>query len=183
MKTSVLSMVAKGLCVGVLATFLVSCGEKTQSLTPNKDEPKWVNNISEAKERAKSNAVAVGSAKVLDGNINFATNQATMQARIQIAQMISTKVEQAIKELAQSDGLKISENSIQAAKQKVEQTLQKTEMVERWIDKDSKPNVLYVLVGMDKDAFDNAMKGGAQVLNINSSQALELSNTVEALLK
>lgn len=183
MKTSVINLLGKALCAGVMVAFLISCGEKTQSLTPAKDEPKWVNNIKEAKEKAGANAVAVGSAKVLDGNINYATNQATMQARIQIAQMVSTRVEQAIKSLEQSDGLKIAENSLQAAKQKVEQTLQRTEMVERWIDKTSNPNVLYVLVAMDKDAFDSAMKGGAQVLNIDSNKALQLSNTVEELLK
>ncbi len=184
MKNSFTSFVIKGFCVCALSAFLVSCGgDKNQNLTGNSDEPAWINSVQAAKDYAKQTIVAVGSSKILDGNLNYATNQATMQARIQIAQSISAKVEQAIKDMAQSDGLKISENSLQAAKQKVEQNLQKTEMVVRWIDKKSNPQMLYVLVSMDKDTYDNALRGGAQVLNIDSNKARELSETVEAMLK
>mgnify|MGYP003370939992 CR=1 FL=1 len=180
----IVSVTSKSLCALALAAFLVACGGNKQSqVTSNKNEPAWVNNIQAAKDEAKSQVVAVGSAKLLDGNLNYATNQATMQARIQIAQTISAKVEQAIKEMSQSDGLKLSENSLQAAKQKVEATLQKSEMVVRWTDKETTPPTLYVLVKMDKDAYDQALKGSAQILNINSEQAEKLSETVEEMLR
>lgn len=181
MKNSFFSMICKGACVAGLSLFLVSCGG--DKLTSNSDEPAWVNSIKAAKEEANANIVAVGSAKLLDGNINYATNQATMQARIQIAQTINTKVEQAIKNMEQSDGLKISENSLQAAKQKVEANLQKTQMVTRWIDKKSNPQIVYALVSMDKDAYENALKGGAQVMNIDADKARKLSETVEEMLQ
>ncbi|WP_233715878.1 LPP20 family lipoprotein [Helicobacter trogontum] len=187
MKTNIMSVVSiagKSLCALTLTAFLVACGDDAKNkITTNSDEPAWVNNIQAAKDYAKSPVVAVGSAKLLDGNLNYATNQATMQARVQIAQTISARVEQAIKEMAQSDGLKISENSLQAAKQKVEATLQKSEMVVRWTDKQTTPPTLYVLVSMDKDAYDQALKGGAQVLNINAEQAQRLSATVEEMLR
>ncbi|RDU65816.1 hypothetical protein CQA53_05855 [Helicobacter didelphidarum] len=184
MKTDVLKTAGKFVSVGVLAAFLVACGgDKAQPLTSNKDEPAWVNNMKAAKEAANSLIAAVGQAKLLDGNINYATNQATMQARIQIAQSVSAGVEQAIKDMAQSDGLKISENSLQAAKQKVEATLQKTEMVQRWVDKSTNPQTLYVLVSMDKEAYENAMKNTSQVLNIDADKAKKLSDTVEEMLK
>lgn len=184
MKTNVLALIAKGACVAALSLFLVSCGgDKAQKITTNSDEPAWVNDTQAAKEYAKTQVAAVGSAKILDGNMNYATNQAAMQARIIIAQTISTKVEQAIKQMEQSDDLKISANSLQAAKQKVEATLQKSEIVVRWVDKKSTPNMLYVLVGMDKDAYDQAIKGGAQVLNIDADKARKLSESVEEMLK
>ncbi len=179
-----MSFLGKCVCACALSVFLVSCGgEKGQNLTNNNDEPAWVNSIPAAKDYAKSPVVGVGSAKIIDGNINYATNQATMQARIIIAQSVSTKVEQAIKDMSQSDGIKISENSLQAAKQKVEQTLQRTEMVVRWIDNKANPPMLYVLVSMDKEAYDNALRGASQVLNIDSKKAKELSDTVEEMLK
>ncbi len=184
MKTNVIALVGKGACVLALSVFLASCGgNKSENITTNKDEPAWVNNVQAAKDYAKSPVVAVGSAKLLDGNLNYATNQATMQARIQIAQTISTKLEQAIKDMAQSDGLKISENSLQAAKQKVEATLQKSEMIVRWTDKTTTPPTLYVLVSMDKDMYEQALKGGAQVLNIDADKARKLSETVDEMLR
>lgn len=176
--------VGKGLCAFALSAFLVSCGgDKTQKITTNSNEPSWVNDTQAAKDYAKTPVVAVGSAKILDGNINYATNQAAMQARIIIAQTISAKVEQAIKQMEQSDDLKISSNSLQAAKQKVEATLQKSEIVVKWTDKQTTPPMLYVLVGMDKDTYDQALKGGAQVLNIDSDKAKQLSDTVDEMLK
>lgn len=182
--TQVTSSVSKGLCALTLAVFLAACGgNKENKLTTNSSEPAWVNSVQAAKDYAKSPVVAVGSAKLLDGNLNYATNEAAMQARIQIAQTISAKVEQAIKGMAQSDGLKISENSLQAAKQKVEATLQKSEIVVRWTDKETTPPTLYILVKMDKDAYDQAIKGGAQLLNISAEQAEKLSETVDEMLR
>ena len=43
--------------------------------------------------------------------------------------------------------------------------------------------MLYVLAKMDKKAYDNALKGGAQVLNIDADKAKKLSDTVEEMLK
>ncbi|WP_233707746.1 LPP20 family lipoprotein [Helicobacter aurati] len=180
---NILSYMNKAAFAAILGVFLLSCGDKSQSVTSNSDEPKWVNSIAAGKEKANAMVVAVGSAKFLDGNIDYATNQATMNARIQIAQTVSVKVEQAIKDLAQSDGMKISENNLQAAKQKVELNLQQTQMVERWIDRKSNPQIIYVLVAMDKEAYEKALKGGEQVLNINADQARRLSHTVEELLQ
>ncbi|STQ86431.1 hypothetical protein LS73_004550 [Helicobacter muridarum] len=182
-KNEVLSYIKGAACAITLGVFLVSCGSKTQHLTSSSDEPKWVNSIAAGKQKANAMVVAVGSAKFLDGNIDYATNQATMNARIQIAQTVSVKVEQAIKNLAQSDGMKISENSMQVAKQKVEANLQQTQMVERWIDKKSNPQTLYVLVAMDKEAYERALKGGGQVLNINEEQARKLHNMVDEMLQ
>lgn len=184
MKTNILALIGKGACVVALSLFLVSCGgDKSQKVTANSDEPAWVNDTQSAKDYAKTPVVAVGSAKILDGNMNYATNQAAMQARIIIAQTISTKVEQAIKQMEQSDDLKISSNSLQAAKQKVEATLKRSEIVVKWIDKKATPPMLYVLVGMDKDTYDQALKGGVQVLNIDADKARKLSETVEEMLK
>lgn len=187
MKTNFIRITAlfgKGVCAVALSLLLASCGgDKTQKITTNSSEPAWVNNIQAAKDYAKTPAVAVGSAKILDGNINYATNQAAMQARVIIAQTISAKVEQAIKQMEQSDDLKISSNSLQAAKQKVEATLQKSEIVVRWTDKQTTPPTLYVLVGMDKDKYEQALKGGVQVLNIDADKAQKLSQTVEEMLK
>lgn len=183
MKAKIWSIVGRGVSVIALSFLLVSCGDKTQQITGSSDEPAWVNNVQAGKNKAQAMVVGVGSAKLLDNNINYATNQAMMKARIEIAQTISTRVEQAIKQMEQSDGLKISENSLQAAKQKVEATLQQTEMVERWVDKKSNPQMLYVLAKMDKEAYDNALKGGAQVLNIDADKAKKLSDTVEEMLK
>ncbi len=183
--TRFLSSVCKVAGIVTISALLVSCGSKTQKNADNVSsggEPAWVNDIGEAKKETNSLVVAVGSAKILDGNINFATNQAALQARAQIAQTVSAKVEQVIKELNQSDGLKISEASLQATKQKVSANLQQTEIAKKWVDKKSNPQMLYVLVTMDKDAYDRALRAGTESLDIDSSKAKKLSDTVEELL-
>ena len=186
MKTNLVSIIGKGLCIGALSAFLISCGDKQPSnpAGPVVDNgPAWINSNKEAKKVAESIAVGVASAKILDGDINYALNQASMQARVQIAQMVGTKVEQAIIEMSQADGKKVDGNTLQAARQKVEATLKQTEIVEKWVDKSQNPQILWVLVGMDKEAFETALKGGSQVLNIDANKAFQLKTTVEGMLR
>lgn len=184
MKTNMLSLIGKGVLAFSLSLFLASCGgDKADRLTTNSSEPTWVNDVRAAKDYAKTPVVGVGSAKLLDGNVNYATNQAAMQARIIIAQTINTKIEQAIKQMEQSDDLKISSNSLQAAKQKVEATLTKSEIIVRWTDKQTNPPTLYVLVGMDKDAYDQALKAGTQMFNIDEDKARKLAGIVDDMLQ
>ena len=180
----IVSVTSKGLCALALAAFLVACGGDKQGQVPsNSNEPAWVTSMSAAKEKAGSVVVGIGSAKILDGNLNYAVNQAAMQARAEIAQQVSAKIQQAIESLEQNDGMKISANSQQVARQKVEADLKKTEIAEKWTDKQATPPMLYVLVKMDEKMFEQTLKGVGQVLNVDADQARKLSETVQELLE
>ena len=106
-----------------------------------------------------------------------------MQARAEIAQQVSAKIQQAIESLEQNDGMKISANSQQVARQKVEADLKKTEIAEKCTDKQATPPMLYVLVKMDEKMFEQTLKGVGQVLNVDADQARKLSETVQELLE
>lgn len=183
-----LSSIGKFACAAAVALVIAACssnktGPTASKITGSPDEPAWVNSVQAGKEQANAMVVAVGSAKLLDNNMSYATNKATMDARLQIAQTVSASVEQAIKNIAQEDGTRISENTLQAAKQKVAATLQQTQMVERWVDKSSNPPNLYVLVSMDKDSYDKALKEGGQVLKVDEDQLRRISDAVEDMLR
>lgn len=184
MKTNVLGMVGKGVCIGVLATFLVSCGEKTQTLTNNKAEPAWILKPEEGKKIAKgAPVVGTGAANILNGNISYATNQASMQARAQIAQSISTNTRQVIEsKYGDKAGTILAGGGQEATRQKVDATLQGTEIVEKWIDKTSNPNVLHVLVSIDKDSYENAKKAALQGYKLSPEESKQLSDSIDDLL-
>lgn len=180
---SVSRTIFKWVLISGIALVLISCAGKNEQITQNPSEPAWVNNMSDAQKEANEIIVAVGSSKFIDGNVDYATNMSTMSARAQLAQSINAKLDQAIKQMQQQNGLSISEDNLIATKQSVTQNIQQTKLVTRWVDKKSDPQTMYVLVSMDKQAYQNALKNSLQPLGIDKNKAQELSDTVESMLK
>ncbi len=158
---------------------LAGCGK--DKLTDNKEinsqfdgAPSWVT------ESSSDLLSAVGSAKIKNNNLNFATTQAGAAARAELATQISTKVEGKYKELATSTEVSVNQEAVQALRIGVSQTLAGSKITNKWITKDG--TTLYVLVKVEKLNTELLKNNFMNAQGVDKAAAAALSKAVDEII-
>lgn len=122
---------------------------------------------------------AVGSAKIKNNNIQFATTQAVNAGKAEIASQIATQVESKYKDLISSDSDNISQETVQAIRNSVDKTLSGSRKISTWISKDG---TLYVLVKVDRIDTKLLQSNLAQSKGVDKVAAKAISETVDEII-
>ncbi|PAF45003.1 LPP20 family lipoprotein [Helicobacter sp. 11S02596-1] len=138
-----------------------------------KNAPDWVLNSD------KSLLSAVGSAKIKNNNIGFATTQATNAARAEIASQIAVQIESKYKELSTSSEDSVSQEAVQAIRNSVNTTLAGSKRTKTWISEDG---TLWALVKVDKLDTKLLEENLAKSKALDKSAAKALSEAVDEII-
>lgn len=122
---------------------------------------------------------ASGTAKIVNGNIGFATTQAEAQARNKIASQISVQVESKYREMTSSTADNVSQEAVQAIRQSVNQVLAGSKSTNKWI---SKTNDMWVLVKVDTLNTDLLKKNLMNSKGLDKEAAKTLAKSVDELI-
>lgn len=160
----------------VLGIF-VGCASKTDMGNTQayglKNAPAWVLQSPEGVLSATS------SAKIKNNNISFATTEATQNARAEIASQISTRIESKFKQLTNATEDTVSNESVQAIRNSVNQTLAGSKRINTWISEDG---VLWVLVKVDKLDTKLLQDNLLQNKALDRASAKALSQAVDEII-
>lgn len=166
-------LISSLIVLGVLA----GCASKTNMGNTQayglKNAPSWVLQSPEGILSATS------SAKIKNNNISFATTEATQNARAEIASQISTKIESKFKQLTNATEDNVSNESVQAIRNSVSQTLAGSKRINTWISEDG---VLWVLVKVDKLDTKLLQDNLLQNKALDKASAKALSQAVDEII-
>lgn len=161
----------------IVLGFLAGCVSKTDMGNTQayglKNAPSWVLQSPEGILSATS------SAKIKNNNISFATTEATQNARVEIASQISTRIESKFKQLTNATEDNVSNESIQAIRNSVNQTLAGSKRINTWISEDG---VLWVLVKVDKLDTKLLQDNLLQNKALDKASAKALSQAVDEII-
>lgn len=122
---------------------------------------------------------ASGSAKIKNNNIGFATTQAEAQARNKIAGQIATQVESKYRELTTSGEDSVSQESVQAIRQSVNQVLAGSKTTDKWISKTGDMWVNVKVSKLDTELLKNNLMNSK---SLDKEAAKTLAKSVDELI-
>ncbi len=164
------------LALGIALLAITGCkdiGENADVNDALKGAPDWVI------DGSKDNLSATGSAKIKNGNIGFATTQASASARAELAGQIATRIESKYRELTTSGEDSVNQEAVRAVRQSVDQVLTGTKVTKKWVSKDG---VLWVLVQVEKLDTKLLKDNLLQLDGLNQEAAKALAQSVDELI-
>ena len=171
--------------------YLVGCGSKPPAPTPATrpvdmpsqgqaarpqtpmDVPEWFGNTPE-----EDDEYLYATGEATSRKMNIAIQKATQQARMNLGQQMSTKVQSLIENMTQEAGMdenvQVTEFYSEAAKSVSNQTLSGAKVLKKYPYMTSGGGYrAYVLMGLKKQAFDNsAAKAITSKVNENKEEAM-----------
>lgn len=178
------------LLIAGLTTFsllnFTACSSKEEIKMPNKIEgectilgetaPSWVCGTYEENNKY----IAVGSAPMSKLGHNFSRNEALLNARTNLVNLIETEIKTKAESYMRSTGLKENEMVerviTQVARQTSTMTLKESKQISYWQSKND--NTIYLLVAMDKDNINKQIETSIKEVVDNE---LQIKNSEDAL--
>lgn len=145
-----------GSVVGAL--IVVGCGEPKSGVSKENKEyrketkhaPKWVvGNLNDIKMHDKeytSVFLGRGEYDIVDGNVQFATDQASAAAKANLAANLKSELTKEVQSQTNQESKNLSTTASVSVGEKVDRVLNATKLLARWVGKDK----VWVLYGLDK---------------------------------
>lgn len=123
---------------------------------------------------------ASGTAKIKNNNIGFAVTQAEADARNKVAAQIATQVESKYRDMNTSTSDSVSQETVQAIRQSVNQVLAGSKSTKKWINE--KTNDMWVLVEVKSLNTDLLKKNLSNAKGVDKEAAKALAKSVDELI-
>ncbi|WP_104578976.1 LPP20 family lipoprotein [Helicobacter felis] len=143
----------------VAALVVAGCGEPESGVSKankeynaqTKGAPKWVNgdlnDVNMHSKEYSSTFLGRGESEILEGDVSYATEQAALLARANLATNLKSTLTKDVQNQKSSSGKAMEKNTSAMISEKVDRELTATKQIARWVGKDR----VWVLVGLDQD--------------------------------
>lgn len=144
------------------ALVIVGCGGPKSGVSKEnkayrketKGAPKWVvgdlNDVKKSDKNYSSVFLGRGQSEIVQGDVEYATDQATMKAKANLASKLASQMTKEQQEQKTRNGNAISVSSGRDISEKVSRELVATKTLATWVGKDR----VWVLVGLDDSVVD-----------------------------